>query len=95
MDTGIRLAPKFAIALDPAFIRATAERAGCLKMQRRTCRPLETRPSRAMQVEFSEFDAHIDLAESADDGAGEDIILALRARESAQAQEDADDDLDF
>jgi hypothetical protein len=94
MLTAPSLAPKFAIALDPAFIRAAAQRAGSLKLQRRTCRPLETRASLALQVEFAEFDEQIDLKPIQDESPfeGDDIIAAMRAAELAAPADEEEDE---
>lgn len=60
MLQGLNLPPQFAVALDPEFIRMAVARARSLKLPRRTCRPLETVPSRHMQIDVAAFDSEID-----------------------------------
>ena len=67
MLQGLNLPPQFAVALDPEFIRATVARATSLKLPRRTCRPLESRPSRHLELDDSAFDSEIDEDALCDD----------------------------
>ena len=79
MMQALNLPPKFAVALDLNFIHATVERAGKLKLTRRTCRPLETRPSRNVEVELSAFDSQIDSEAIPEDELPEDDVFAIAA----------------
>ncbi len=48
MLANLNLPPKFAVALDPDFIRALSERAARMRVTRRTCRPLRAFPGLAL-----------------------------------------------
>ena len=79
MLQALNLPPKFAVALDPEFIRATIERASRLQLTRRTCRPLETRPSRNVEIELSDFDSQIDAETIFDEEPTGDDAFAVAA----------------